>query len=387
MQARAGDELTVKGRHQGDEDRHGTITLAEVGKLGTVHTVHPGVLSLYLTVPLDPAEPRGLLARVDELIAAAESAVGGGGHVAEEDRNSVLEKLEASARDWAGRTVAMFACADVRLFEVFPLPCRLPDRAVLGIRPHIRPLLTALLRCPAYRVAVVDWQRAWLFRVAGEEIEAETAPVAAGLPSPGSGGGHVQQRVAQLADRHYRDTAAMLEKVMADGEPEPLVIGGHDKGIQQLVASLPPGLRDRFAGSFAADTRTLTAARVRELAAPLVARWAGQRAERLAGQVATAPPGDLTATGLPACLAAVNACAVQALIVPDDGLVPGYECGRCGNLSVDADECPDWGTAALPVPDLIEEMVTRTLEDGGQVYPVHDGLPRVAARLRFPVAQ
>lgn len=25
MQARVGDELTVRGRHQGDEDRHGTI--------------------------------------------------------------------------------------------------------------------------------------------------------------------------------------------------------------------------------------------------------------------------------------------------------------------------------------------------------------------------
>jgi hypothetical protein len=47
----------------------------------------------------------------------------------------------------------------------------------------------------------------------------------------------------------------------------------------------------------------------------------------------------------------------------------------------------NWGTAALPVPDVIEEMVTRTLQDGGQVCPVHDGLSRIAARLRFPVAQ
>ena len=37
--------------------------------------------------------------------------------------------------------------------------------------------------------------------------------------------------------------------------------------------------------------------------------------------------------------------------------------------------------------DLSDEMIARTLEDGGQVYPVQDGLSRVAARLRFPVAQ
>jgi len=56
-------------------------------------------------------------------------------------------------------------------------------------------------------------------------------------------------------------------------------------------------------------------------------------------------------------------------------------------LSVDADECPDWGTAALPVPDVIEEMVARTLEDGGHVYPIHDVPARIAARLRFPAGQ
>ena len=65
--------------------------------------------------------------------------------------------------------------------------------------------------------------------------------------------------------------------------------------------------------------------------------------------------------GLPACLAAVNARAVEHVVVPDDGLVPGYLCGRCGLLGVAADDCPDWGTAAQPVPDLIDEMVHRTL--------------------------
>lgn len=346
------------------------ITLAEAGKLGAVHTVHPGVLSLYLAVPLDPAELHGLPARVDDLIAAAESAGGGRGHVSEEDRRSVLERLKVSGRDWLGRTVAMFACADAGLSEAHPLPCRLPDRAVLGIRPHIRPLLAAIEQCPAHWAAVVDRRYAWWFHVADHETEIVPDLAALGARAEGPAGGHgleanrVQQ-AARLAHHHFRDTAVLLEKAMAQGEPEPLVIGGHDEGVRQLLASLPPGIRDHFAGSFAADVRTLTAARVQELAAPLVARWAGLRA----------------------CLAAVNACAVQILIVPDEGLVHGYECGRCGALSIDADGCPDWGTAALRVPDVIEEMVTRTLEDGGRVCPAAVDLSRIAARLSFPVAQ
>ena len=94
------------------------------------------------------------------------------------------------------------------------------------------------------------------------------------------------------------------------------------------------------------------------------------------------PPGGRSAVGLPACLAAVSAGPVLALVVPRDGLVPGYECGRCGTLSLDADDCcPDWGTAALPVPDVIEEMVSRVLEDGGDVTVITGGSSPVAARL------
>ena len=75
---------------------------------------------------------------------------------------------------------------------------------------------------------------------------------------------------------------------------------------------------------------------------------------------------------------------MQNLIVPEDGLVPGYECGRCGALSTEADSCPDWGTAALPVPDVIEEMVARALEDGARVSVIRGARSPVAAGLQFP---
>ena len=372
------------------------ITRADVGKLGTVHASRPAVLSLFLTVPLDPAELRSLPIRANELIAAAQDAIGVTGHVADEDRGLVRQKLDTNGRDWLGRTVAMFACADLGLFEAFPLPCGLPERAVLGVRPYIRPLLVALQRCPDYRVAVVDRQHGWLFSVTGDEIHTTSAAIAEGVRGSGFGGWygletyHVQQRVIELSRRHYRDTAALIEREMRSGEPEPLVIGGHDDGVRQLLASLSPSAREAFAGSFAADTHALTPARVREAAGPLIASWGERRARRLADELSATPPGGLAAVGLPACLAAVNAAAVETLIVPDDegdGMVPGFECGRCGALGIDADRCPDGRAAAQPVPDLIGEMITRTLADGGQVSVIGDGPSRVAAKLRFPAAQ
>jgi hypothetical protein len=164
--------------------------------------------------------------------------------------------LAARAREWPGRTVVIFVCAEVGLLEAFPLSCAVPERAVLGTRPHVRPLLAALQRWPADQAAVTD-------------------------------------------EPHVRQSAI----------------------------------------------------------------------------------------GLQACLAAVNAGAAETLVVPRDGLVPGYECGRCGALGTDTDGCPDWGTAPLPVPDLIEEMVSRILEDGGQVLVTSDPSYPMAARCMAPVPQ
>jgi hypothetical protein len=113
-----------------------------------------------------------------------------------------------------------------------------------------------------------------------------------------------------------------------------------------------------------------------EPASPDVTWWSEVPARRTAATILALPSVGRAAVGLPACLAAVSAGPVQTLVVPGDGLVPGYECGRCGTLSLDADACcPDWGVAALPVPDVIEEMVSRVLEDGGDVLVAGSGWP------------
>jgi hypothetical protein len=229
------------------------ITRAEVEKLGAVHAITPAVLSLYVTLPSLPAELSDLTARARDLIAEAETVVGGPGSLSEEDRKRALEMLAARAREWPGRTVAIFACADVGLLEAFPLSCAVPERAVLGTRPHIRPLLAALQQWPTRHAAVADEQHA-----------------------------------------------------------------------------------------------------------------------------------GRSAIGLQACLAAVNAGVAETLVVPRDGLIPGYECGRCGALGTDTDSCPDWGTAPLPVPDVIEEMVSRILEDGGEVLVTSDPSYPMAAGLHSP---
>jgi peptide chain release factor subunit 1 len=376
------------------------ISHADVEKLRGLHAAEPDVLSLYLPVPLDPASLRTLATRAQDLIVAARAPVGPdsmcAGMVGDADRDMVLDEVLAHGRDWLGHTVAIFACGHLDLFEALPLPCSMPERSVLATRPHVRPLLAALQRCPDYRVIVADRRHAWVLSVSGDQVRTVARPATEAALSSGFAGWHglkahhLEERVVQLARHHYRDIATILERADAC-DHEPLVIGGHQGVAGHLLPFLPLALRQDFAGSFTGDPLRLTPARVRELAAPVIEQWTAHRERALTDEVIAAAsgqlaaPGRLAAVGLPACLAAVNAGAAALLLVPDEGMIPGFECGRCGALSVTGDDCPDWGTAARAVPDLLEEMAGRTLDDGGRVISVCDALAGAAVQLRFPV--
>lgn len=112
-----------------------------------------------------------------------------------------------------GHTAAVFASHDADIATTLALPCLLRERAVLAVRPHVRPLLVALQRCPAFQVVVVDRQHAWLFQVTGDRIDAEAQPAAPGARDHRFGGWYgiepyrVNDRVIGLAHRHYRDIA------------------------------------------------------------------------------------------------------------------------------------------------------------------------------------
>ena len=368
------------------------VSPADVDKLRNMRAPGPAVLSLYLLVPLDPVGVRGLAALAEDLMAGAGASgtdvvsTAKGGHA---DRDAVLGALAAHGRDWLGCTVAFFACQQLGLFEALPLPCVLPGRAVLATRPHVRPLLAAIQRCPDYLVAITGRRHARVLSVSGTRVETVASQSEQGPRGHGFGRWYgletrrIQQRIIQLGRHHYREAAAILARAAGPGRPVPVVIAGRHDSITGVLQELPPAAREAFAGSFTADPHGLTPARVRELAGPVIQGWVARREQESAREIL----GGLAAVGLLASLTAVNQGVAGHLLVAHEGMIPGFACGRCGALSTGSFECPDCGTAAPAVPDLLEEMVQRTLDDNGPVTMIRDAPFSVAARLRFPVTE
>ena len=334
---------------------------------------------------------RGLAAQAEDLMAIAASrrartatSIAKAGHA---DRDAVLGALAAHGRDWLGHTVAFFACQQLGLFEALPLPCVLPARAVLATRPHVRPLLAAIQRCPDYLVAIINHGTPGCCRSAAPGSKPPPAnPRRARAATASAGGTGWRPTASSSASSSRAATTTGTSPRSWHGPPTgghvPLVIGGRHDGIAGLLQELPPAAREAFAGSFTADPHALTPARVRELACLVIEGWVVRREQEPAGEILGS---GLAAVGLHASLAAVKRARPADLLVAHEGMIAGFGAARCGAPSTGSDECPAWGTAARAVPDLLEEMVQRTLDDNGPVTMIRDAPFSVAARLRFPV--
>jgi hypothetical protein len=370
------------------------IDAAGVTRLLGIRARDRGIVSVYLTVPLDPAQRRGMPAHLDDILAQSMGAGGGTQAWARARRAelpAIRREVSEHANEWRGRSVAIFGYDALRWLEVIPLHGPVHERAVIGGRPYVRPLLAELRRCPGYAVAVVDRRHGWLYRVSGSGIEAAGHVESPTVASKRFGGWHGMaayrndQRARRLARQHYGATAAALARAAGDGCGL-VVVGGHEAETSEFLSALGPVQRARVAGTFVIDPHAMTAARVRQLAGEVMAEWADGQERRLATSLAEHASGAMTAIGLDACVAAANQHAIQLLMVPDDDVRPGFICEGCGALSVAGGACPGCGELTVGVDDVIEELAVKVTEDGGSVQPVRGSVAPIdiAARRRFP---
>jgi peptide chain release factor subunit 1 len=371
-----------------------------VHQLGTVESTDAPIVSVYWPVPADLGQLKAARAQLVDLVKLVRERAESRdlSHQVRmslrADADRVLE-LDLLAPKLQGRTLAFFRCDQLGFEEAVVAPGGLPARTVLDATPFIRPLLEVLDEAHRYAVVVVDREHGWLFELYLGELERQERTEGRALRKPNFAAGDkehgVHHKVQELAKRHYRETAEALRQLVQDDGIELVVVGGHDDTVPAFLDQLPNDLRSKVVGTFVIDPHTMTPAAARDSAQAVVDAYERHEEEALVGQaLERAATGGLGAVGPEWCLLAVDALAVEHLLVQADATVPGRVCDRCGWLGLAGDECPVDGEPTRETPDVLDEMATRVIGSSGHVEHVRADTPLrdelVAALLRFPVA-
>jgi peptide subunit release factor 1 (eRF1) len=388
------------GREPADDEEK-MITMETIDRLIQFDSGGLPVLSVYVRVPAEKAARSTLNAEVSSLIHQVRPFANDKSldHEARVSLRADIERIEAEGTQelWKpGRTVAIFACNGADLYEEVSLPRLIRERVMVDATPWVRPMLAVLDEYHRSCVVVLDRKsaRSWeLYLGALDELHQVEDAV---LRKPDYAGPQglaehrVHNKAEELAKRHFRRIAGLLDDLFRTRRYELLVLGGHEEELPQFLDFLPHGLRERVAGTFSIDPHTATPADIRREAEAVVDRYERDEERRYVTDVVDrAGAGGRAALGLDDCLWAGSVAAVAMLLVQDGAVAEGVVCDRDRWLARSGDTCALCGEPTRRAPDVIDELVETVIDTSGSVEHVLADTElrqhEVGASLRFPL--
>ena len=360
------------------------------------------VLSLYVNRVGTPRERTSTGAKLTELLRPIRE-MAESGQLSREAAMSLRADVKA-VQGMADRidadpapAVAVFTCHSADWFEYVSLNQPVWDVAQVGQRPYLRPLRAAETEFRSAAV-VFEPRRSVVFIKTGDEFREEADVVEEAVRKANYGGfaGYEERGVRSHAEavvqRHFKETADLVFRLHQEEGFDFLFLGGHQEAIDEGSKLLHPYLKSRTAGSFVIDTHTMTPALVREQVVGLEkAAIAALEASRVQELLDTAGAGGPAVLGITDVLAAVNARAIDRLIVSGNFSKEGAVCESCGWLSRNGTSCPVCGSGTRPTDDVVGEIIEATIDESGEVLQVSisSALDQkaIGAVLRFPLPE
>lgn len=366
----------------GEKGVYIVFTTEDLKELAAVECEGP-MLSVYLNV--DPREqtPEEYRLELRQMLKEASD-------VAATEDVAAVQRFFDHEYDWSGRGVAVFSCAAMPFWRDYSMAVPVSSGVTVACKPYVWPLAGLLDAYGSYAVALVDRQEMRLFLFGmGEVIDEggfsgeDVRRLKQGRGSSGGpgrrGGAPVSGRhEEEVAQRNIRDAAKVATHFLQRHDPQRLLIAGADPTVVQFRDELPKVMQDKVVGSFSADMGA-SETEIRRRSLEILQHVDEERKAALVEAVFTAAAkGQGGAIRLADTLGVAHEGRVQTLVVARDFHQPGYQCGNCAYIT---DQplplCPFCGGEFREIPDAAEALVTKVIEDGGEVEVIDDH-PRIA---------
>ena len=305
-----------------------------------------------------------------------------------DDEAAILKYFELE-REWTGRSIAMFSCAEQKYFRALPIAVPVRSRVFVGDQPYVKPLADLLDAYGGYGVVLVDKQGARFFQFhlgelreqegfLGEEVRHTKRGGASSIFGHLGGVGGKARHSDEMVERNLREAAEFATKFFEENHVRRILIGGTEKTVTQFKHHLPKAHQSLVVGTFAISM-TARPDEVQKKALEIGQQAEHHREKRMVdAMVTSAAKGAGGVMRLEDTLGAVHEGRVQTLIVRDGYRAEGFQCQGCGYLTTQEEpDCPFCGKSFAKIKDAVEMAVRKVMKDGGEVEVVYDN-PQLA---------
>lgn len=305
------------------------------------------------------------------------------------------------------RGLAAFACSGEGLFETVLLPYVERDTLVVDQTPYVRRLFAVETDFGVNLVVVFDQRDAYFYLIDLQGIRSLEAfsfirdreilpPGVYGVRTPtgitaqhGMGERNVQMLKIHEQQQHLRKIAETIRELRRVHPFDRLIIAAPDELASAFPSYLHDYVRRTYAGRIQAHDKMPINQIYERVLNRLIELDREQEAQLL--RELEEAPSTMKAIGLPAVLRALEWSNVRVLLYDSEFTHPGVEFYPSGAIGLSPDDAPEGTVTVWPMPDIVDTVLERALEQGAQAETVHGEarahIQGVSALLRYPMPE
>ena len=285
-----------------------------------------------------------------------------------------------------GRGVVFFACEELGLFEQLGTAIELPNEVHVGDNPYVRPLARVRDENDRFVLALLSMHKSrFFFAQIGlveevYELDGEEFAVTDLVSKD-----QKQDRKAELRRQQAQRSAHAVDLIAKTLEARHVLYSAPADMEADFLDKLDQATSQKVAGSFACDTLATTA-ELAEAAEPVQREVEAREEVETLGKVQELLSSRAVA-GLDDTLDMLNQQRVMTLVVDDGQTIAGGVDPSSGMLTTQTEGTyAATGGEISAVPDLIELMLDKAMEQGATLELVHSEEARKALAEHGPAA-